>query len=324
MPMRIRVERILCPTDFSKFSAAALERAARLASWFHSSVTVLNVIPPTPWVYPAQGGLPSSAVSVELLRAQREETQRELERAVAPFRARGVAIETRLGDGEPSAEIQTAAEALQADLIVMGTHGYGGFKRLLLGSVAEKMLRRAPCPVLTVGADTSLAASGLLFRRILCAVDLTDASDHTLDLALSLAEENLARLTLLHVVETLPGESAAGLYLSVPQLGPLRQDLGAQAHERLHRLSNAARSLCEMQERVEFGTAWHAIVKQAQAVEADLIVVGAHTRGPLASLFLGATANHVVREASCPVLVVRDTARARHSRAELTAAHAAG
>jgi nucleotide-binding universal stress UspA family protein len=211
---------------------------------------------------------------------------------------KGAPIETRLVEGDPWREIKAAAEALPADLVVMGTHGRSGFERLLLGSVTEKVLRTAPCPVLTVGTEDGASPAGPLFRRILCAADLTQASERTLDMAASLAEESLARVTLLHVVE--------GLGLALVE----------EARERLQRAGNVARRFRDVSERVETGTAWREILRVAEESRAELIVLGAHVHGALGRLFLGSTANQVVRHAPCPVLVVRETLARRPSEEE--------
>jgi nucleotide-binding universal stress UspA family protein len=306
MPQQIHIDRILCPVDFSIFSRHAVSRAVRLAQWFRSSVTVVHVIYPTPWLQPGEPGRPSAAEAQEWLAARRAEHAQDLERMIAPHRHCGVAIDARLVDGEEAAQIRQLALALPADLIVMGTHGYGGFKHLLLGSVAEKLLRVAPCPVLTVGGEEAKAAQDHMFHRIVCALDLTDSSRHTLDVALSLADETLARMTLIHLVESLPGEAAAQLCLANPELGPLRRDLQQLAREHLHTMAAEHPMACELDEVVGFGTAWRGIVEEARRIHADLIVVGAHAHGPVARVLLGTTASHVVREAPCPVLVVRD------------------
>jgi nucleotide-binding universal stress UspA family protein len=196
----------------------------------------------------------------------------------------------------------------------MGTHGRSGFEHLLLGSVTEKVLRRAPCPVLTVGHVSPRPRTGPLFRRILCAADLTAASERTLDMALSLASENDARIMALHVVESLPGEKGARLYLAVPEIGPLRRDLVEQARERLRQaVPDAARDFCNVSERVETGSAWSEILRVAEEIDADLIVMGAHARGVVARMFFGSTSSHVVRRATCPVLVIHETHEERPS-----------
>ncbi len=313
-PTRVRIERVLCPTDLSAFSDRAMKRALALARWFEARLTVLHVIPRTTW---AAGGGDYLAMSVDLLRAQREQAERDLSKALEPLLAEGVPIETRIREGDPAREIRAEAEALAADLVVMGTHGRSGFERLLLGSVAEKLLRTAPCPVLTIGKEQPSEVPGALFRKILCAADLTSASEHTLSLGLSLAEENLAQVTFLHVVEdgaldqTIPDRQ-----LLIPDMAPLRKELVDRAMEQLMRTAASAQSFCEVNVRVETGSAWRQIVRVAEETGADVVVLGAHARRGLGRLFLGSTANQVVRHAPCPVLTVRDTVASNRSEAE--------
>jgi nucleotide-binding universal stress UspA family protein len=314
-PARMEIERILCPVDFSEFSSHALERAVRLGSWFDARVTALHVVP---FVIPPSPGLryyPAPLLAAAGLRLQ---ACRDVGRLVEPFLAEDVPIETRVLEGDPRRVIAEEAAAMPADLVVMGTHGRSGFEHLFLGSVTEDVVRRAPCPVLTVGHLKSGSRRGPLFRRILCACDLTRASEHTLEMALSLAGENDARITLLHVVESLPEETAGRLYLAVPEIGAPRRELMAQAETRLRQaVPEGARDFCEVQERVLAGTAWRQILSAAKEIDVDLIVMGAHAHGAVGRLFFGSTSSHVVRQAPCPVLVVRETRAARPPRKAL-------
>ena len=320
-PSRVHIERILCPTDFSEFTTRALRRAVGLGRWFGARVTALHVIPPSPWVMDAVY-TPEMPVSAELLRDRRAREEKELARCIEPLLDEGAPIEIRIAEGEPWCEIQAAAAALPADLLVMGTHGRSGFQHLLLGSVTEKVLRRAPCPVLTVGATDTPSSPGPLFHRILCATDLTEASQGAVDLALSLAEENLGRVTLLHVVEGLLGEAGPEIYRPIPEVAPFRSALVHEARERLHGAAAVGRTFCEVNERVETGKAWRTIVATAQEMYADLIVVGAHVHGGVGRLLLGSTADQVVRHAFCPVLVVREALAHRAASVDLADAHA--
>jgi nucleotide-binding universal stress UspA family protein len=318
---RLAIERILCPTDFSDFSTRALGRAVKIGRWFGARVTALHVMPRLDTALPTDGGGTYVTVAADILRAQRESRKRELDESLEPFLGEGVPIESKVVDGEPWRAIRAEAEALPADLVVMGTHGRSGFEHLLLGSVAEKVLRSAPCPVLTVGRTESDALAGSLFRRILCAADLTRGSEHTLDVALALADENLARVTLLHVVEGVLGEGRE-LYRPVPEVPQLRHSLVEHATEQLRRAGKAAHSFCDVDERVETGRAWRQILRVAEEISADLIVLGAHAHGALGRLFLGSTTNQVVRHAPCPVLTVRETAAPPLARGEAAASTA--
>jgi nucleotide-binding universal stress UspA family protein len=312
MPLtRIRFERILCPTDFSDFAERALRRAASLARWFGAKVTVLHAIQPVPWIAPGAGWAAGIVVPQDLLRPVREDVAKRLEEFVAPFGGEGVTVETRLDEGDAARQIEAVAEALPADLVVMGTHGRGGFERLVLGSVAEKVLRRAPCPVLTVGPQDAISPSSPLFQRILCAADLGEGSQGVLHTALSVAAESLARITLLHVVDRLPGMGAGGpdaparALRPAAELAALQSRLMDEAKEQLIEAARPARDFSEVSERVEMGKAWQEILRVAEDIEADLIVMGSRSQTSLGRLFLGSTANQVVRQARCPVLVVR-------------------
>jgi nucleotide-binding universal stress UspA family protein len=303
------MDRILCPVDFSEFGTRALERAVRLGKWFDARVEVLHVIP---FAMPAGAGLPYMAIPLEATRAQRERAILALGDLVAPYLSEGVPIETKVLEGDPWRVIRDEAAAIPADLLVMGTHGRSGFEHLLLGSVTEKVLRRAPCPVVTVGEVPPHPRAGPPFRRILCAADLTPASAHTLDMGLAMASENDAAVTLLHVVEALPERTEGKLYLAVPEIGPLRHELMAQARAQLHKaVPVEARDFCTVTERVEAGAAWSEILRVAEELDADLIVLGAHTRGVLGRMFFGSTSSHVVRRAACPVLVIQETNKER-------------
>lgn len=336
MTGRVTMDHILCPTDFSEYSERAMRRAVGLARWFGAPVTAVHVmgIAPSAWLATGYGAY--VPISEDLVRKWQDEAAEKLGRFVAPFMGADVPIETELirgvDESNPWQAIKSVAEALPADLIVMGTHGRTGLEHVLLGSVAERVLRVAPCPVMTVGAKDLEQIGGPLFRRIVCATDLTGASRPTVEMALSLAQENLARLTLLHVVEDLHDDTSLDVYRPIPELGAFRRTLIDRANARLMQLAKPAHVFCDVNERVETGKAWREILRVAEETYADLIVTGARTGGALGRLFLGSTANQIVRHASCPVLVVREKraatdkrppaeARATQDEHSVTAAH---
>ena len=136
-------------------------------------------------------------------------------------------------EGNAVAGILEEAAHLRADLLVLGTHGRTGFNRLLLGSVSEKLVRAAPCPVLTVPVRaTSAPADTVLLKRLLCPLDFSSSSTRALQYALSLAQETNGSLTVLHVIEWFPEEEPrAHAHFHVPEY---RQHLTKDARERLH------------------------------------------------------------------------------------------
>ena len=235
--------------------------------------------------------------------------EEDMRQFVAPAIEARVPVETQIRDGQPWREIQAVAEELPADLVVMGTHGIGGFERLFLGSVTERVLRRLPCPVMTVCHEEgqTWAAPGLV-GRILCATDLAESSTGTIAFALALAAKYEAPLTLLHVVD-------AG---SDPAFAPLLGDLEhARLQAEIVRMAreNLAKAVPEearsrglaLDQRVSVGRPFEEILKAATEQRADLIVMGTQGRGPLGRLLFGSTAHQVVRHATCPVLTVRPT-----------------
>jgi nucleotide-binding universal stress UspA family protein len=296
----IDIKHILCPVDLSDCSRRALDHAAAITRWYGATATVLHVIPPVSSLIPFT---PAALYPPIVFTA---EDLRQAERELAAFAATSGAIESfrmLAVAGGVTSEIVHVAEELPADLLVMGTHGRSGFDRLILGSVTEKMLRKAPCPLLTVPphALDPAHAAGEPFRRILCAVDFSPASLRALAFAESLAEEGDGRLDVLHVLE------AQSVFEPVPMGGPRSPatDAGARgARDRLaHVVSKDARVYSHVSEIVAAGKAYAEIVREASERHSELIVIGAHSgHGGLAAF--GSTTNHVVREAPCPVLTV--------------------
>ena len=304
---RVAFHHILCPTDFSELSDRALRRAVEIARWFGAPLTALHVIPlgsPALLLGGAAGG-GYAMVPEELAQEDRRAAADALRRCVTASHSADMRVRTTLLEGDPAMQIEATAEALSADLVVMGTHGRSGWDRVALGSVTEKVMRRVSCPVLAVGPKGPLNA-GPLFHQIVCATDLTPASKHTLDLALSLAQESLARITLLHVVEGGLGQPVPTVHAWAADELPVNRSVLELAQQELYRAGLHARPFCRVTERVETGTAGREIVRVAQETAADLIVVGAHASGGFGRLFLGSTANQVLRHAPCPVLIARE------------------
>ena len=139
---------ILCPVDFSDASRHALDQAIAIAGWYEAHVTGLHVIAPAfafepPMLFAERGNLNALGVDIDQVRTR-------LDDWMAPAIAARVPFETGICEGRPAESVLAFARSLPADLIVMGTHGRTGVQRLLLGSVAEQVLRKAACPVLTV------------------------------------------------------------------------------------------------------------------------------------------------------------------------------
>ncbi|HEX4824387.1 MAG TPA: universal stress protein [Candidatus Polarisedimenticolaceae bacterium] len=153
--------RILVTTDFSDTSLTAIPAAVELASHFDAEIVLVHILPvdaPTPWDIPpyADFGLASSPLP-EYERQVRDEVERRLAQVAAQNAPNGVKLRAVVGRGDPAAEVGRIAQTEKIDLIVLATHGWTGWRHLVFGSVAEKILREAPCPVLSVRKSPPVA-----------------------------------------------------------------------------------------------------------------------------------------------------------------------
>lgn len=298
----IQIQHILCPIDFSDHSIHALDHAVAFAKWYGSRLTLLHVRPPAPVPYPAGPGMVGTFLTPQE-RAALLDAMHRIERE----RCAGTACTVEVIEGPPAAEILSQAESMGADFVVMGTHGRSGFERLVLGSITEKVLRKAACPVLTVPPSVATATPPpVLFKNILCAVDFSDCSMDALNFAISIAKESDASLTVMHVVEVPPDVPAADA-----PTGPFsfHEYVELAERDRTERLNQAipadARAYCRIDALVTTGKAYREILRVAEERKAGLLVVGIHGRGAVDRLLFGSTAQHLVRLASCPVLTLR-------------------
>ena len=304
----IEIRRILCPIDFSDHSRRALDHAVAIARWYESTITVLHVFSPTPVA--AFGPGPVVFEAMVLTSVDRDQLLADIKAFAETESAPGITIEAVVREGNTPSEILEQANGMKADLLVIGTHGRSGFERLVLGSVAEKVLRKANCPVLTVPKrlPDAVPAGAVLYKRILCPVDFSDSSLHALKYAISMAQEADGELTVLHVVAH-EFENAADLASLVSDAGGTVASFVKQREEALRRrLQEAvagATEFCSVKSLMTHGKPWREVLRIAAERQSDLIVIGVQGRGAADLLFFGSTTQHVVRDASCPVLTLR-------------------
>jgi nucleotide-binding universal stress UspA family protein len=300
------ITRILCPVDFSEASAHAVDLATAIAGWYKARIAALYVASAIEAALPGFE-LPSGG---SLDRAGLERLRAKTAALFPAASGAGIGVDVFVDEGAPPRRILERAVDLPADLIVMGTHGSGGFERFVLGSVTEKVLRKAACPVLTV-PPRAHATSQIPFTRLLCAIDFSDSSIGALRHALSLAEEADARLTILHVIEWPWEEPPAPRFEGLPPeqaaaLADFRRYCETSASKRLDTLVPASFGGSHHPvTQVRNGKAYAQILDVAASEGSDLIVVGVRGRNPLDMTLFGSTANHVVRRAACPVLTLR-------------------
>jgi nucleotide-binding universal stress UspA family protein len=303
----VAIDRILCPVDLSPCSHTALQYALALGRWYDARVTVLHVFRQMPVVDAAAAALGAGLYvpPLEMTDVDRAAIERRVAEFVAAARGdQEVTVRTCEGTNVREEIIREARE-MNADLLVLGSHGLSGVKRLVLGSVAESVLRHAPQPVLIVPAHApAVPESGVPFKRIVCAVDFHAEAYRALRYAFALAQESDAQLTLLHALEA-PAVHVGAEDLAF-ELASAREPVMRQARENLDALvPDEARAYCTVRAEVVEGRADRAILQLAADVGADLIIMGVRSRDAVDVAVFGSHTQAVVRAAHCPVLTVR-------------------
>ncbi|MBI3047639.1 MAG: universal stress protein [Acidobacteria bacterium] len=292
----LQIAQVLCPVDFSDFSRRSLDHASALARWYGARLTLLHVFVNRPAV-----DLPPTPMTD----GERQRLTSDLRRLAAhvPFE---VPLDLRVTEaGDIHREILIQAEMVSADLIVLGTHGRSGFERLVLGSVAERVVRKAPCPTMVVPRQALDTAPDepVRFRRVVCPVDFSDASVRAVQYARSLAEEARAQLILLHVLDV-PPEILAHPMSAGFDVDRIRADAVAEAERHLQALVPEPRPHCVVKPVVREGAVYREILVVAAERAADLIVMGVQGRGAVDLMVFGSNTARVMRAAACPVLVL--------------------
>jgi len=301
-PAPPNLQTILATTDFSDESRAGVRYAVALAEKLNAGVALLHVVEPRSLMDQFEAPKPSEMVA--LARAQ-------LVKLAKSDVGRDVTVTSSVRTGKPFHEITTAAREGAADLIVIATHGHTGVKHALLGSTAERVVRHASCPVLTVPASTPPKRAGktrpFKLQKILVPIDFSNLSKDALPYALFLAGHFGAELLLLHIVEQFPIDSLLGRELTHQTTVPLMKQAEADLERTAENLSKATGVKATVS--VRGGTPFSEICDAAKTAGADLIVLTTHGYTGLKHVWLGSTAERVVRHAPCPVLVVRELER---------------
>jgi nucleotide-binding universal stress UspA family protein len=303
---KIPISRILVGTDFSECADQAVTCAGFLATAFSAALDILHVVEVTPHMQP------DDTVADRFFRQRRIEVADSLDELVRRLASDKVSVKWHQRFGIPSQKLNAAARDLRVDLVVVGTHGQTGLPRILLGSTAERIVRGAPCPVLTIRAvrehrepvpsETVAAAPAL--GRILCPIDFSPCSLSALQYAAQLVQALGASLTILHVLQPLFFDLELGLG-AVPDYEQSR----ARAE---YQLAEAREALLKreltVQTAISGGIPSDSIVAAAQTFRCDLIVMGTHGKRDLPHFMAGSVAEAVLRRAPCPVLTVADRA----------------
>lgn len=286
----VKIKNILFATDFSPASNRAIPYIQNLAQHYKANIFAFHVRPPVvnPMTPPA-----SWQAEIETARIVDKEHRKEL---LETFQE--LPTDVLIQEGPFESLLTAAIRKHDIDLVVIGTRGRTGVSKLLLGSVAEEILRTIDCPVLTVGphADSSRTIPGE-FTEILCATEFKSSQNSIAEYAVSLAQQFQARIVLAHIVAT-PDANTRQKY-----------DVEDSARDFLKSLIPIGVEVISKPEYfVKIGDPAERILEIADETDADLIVIGAHPEKgiPGAATHLPfAIAHKVIARAKCPVLSIR-------------------
>ena len=292
----LEIKLILCPIDFSEFSIRAYHYALSLAEHYRGKVMVQHIV--ELWRYPFSDYVASQGDYAEFRRAFREGGKEKLLGFVKNHTHDETQPELVVHEGVAADSILSFAQARKADLIVMGTHGRRGFDRVVLGSVTDRVMRTAPCPVLAISKlpPETMAAGEERRRvhhlnRILFCTDFSEASERALNYAISATAEYDAELTLLHVLEEVPSPAKA-------------EDI-ATATEQLDKLiPQEGRKTFKIKTAVRIGKPYMQIIQFVVEAQIDMVTMGVSGRGALDRAVFGSTTYRVMQLGPCPVLAV--------------------
>ncbi len=301
----LRVRNVLFATDFSPASEAAMPYATAICRRFGSTLHLVHVL--------SDAGLLLMTGGVDYVSMGTifEDTHSEIKEKLEELAGycEEIPHKSHVRHGQVWKNLAAIIEENEIDLIVVGTHGRGGIGKLLLGSVAENILRHAKCPVLTVGpkvtgraklplvkkAGRELAPVDLELNEIVMATNFAESAPRITAQAIAVAEEFRSRLLLMHVLEN---------YFDISR----RPEVIEESIRNLKALVPKSTALQYAPEvLVEFGPAADAILKAAVKYEADMIILGARSAADIGTTHLPwSSAHHVVANATCPVLTIRE------------------
>jgi len=291
----LRVERILCPVDFSVFSARAYDYAQSLARHYQAKLFLQHVVEFNLPIY--EYYVPVSYM-VDHLRQIRNDAMLQLEELAKRPADYGAPPERILHEGAPARTILSFAEVQKVNLIVMGSHGLQGADRIALGSVTEKVLRKASCSVLVVRSpehDFISPGSGqdpVHLHKLLLCTDFSEYSKAALEHAISIAAEYHAELSVLHVLEDIPASKDLQS-VTQPLLARIEQAVAAEARGR-----------CAIKPLVRVGKPYPEIIQEAAEAKTDAVIMGVRGRNALDLAVFGSTTHRVIQLGPCPVLAV--------------------
>jgi len=294
-PAAVGIRNVLIATDFSPCSTAAMNFGLELVKTYRATAWIVAVVPNDAYLL---AGPEAYVTARDVALRDLEELRAELKRSYAELSEQTCRL--YLLEGEVAKAILDFAHNKEADLIVLGTHGRGSLGKALLGSVAERVFRHSPVPVLTLGPAAGQGHPGGKLYSILAAADFTPASQRAVQYAATLARAHQAKLTLLHVLD--PGQMR-----QVPDRAAVEHGVELRVAELLGRESGGPN--CST--RIATGRVTRTILEVAREESADLLVLGVRPSSGALDRLVIPHAYEVVRDSPCPVLTLREAKSTR-------------
>jgi len=291
----LRIDCILCPVDFSVFSARAYDYALSLARHYQGKLFLQHVIE---WDLPVYAYYAPDSYLIEQVQQIREDASLQLQEFARRPADYGSPPELIVQEGAPARTILCFRELQKVNLIVMGSHGLHGVDRVALGSVTEKVLRKASCSVLVVRnpehnfVNPGSTGDPIQLRKLLVCTDFSECSKTALEHAISIAAEYHAELSVLHVLEDMPASK---------DLRSVTQPVLAQLEQAI---PEEARGTCTITPLVRIGKPYLQIIQQAAEAKTDAVIMGVRGRNALDLAVFGSTTHRVIQLGPCPVLAV--------------------
>lgn len=291
---KLRLKTILVPIDFSTASLYPIQWAKFIAQRTKAAIHLVNV---HDFGYPIAQALTPPVIGSEA--EITDHLHQDLQMVAISEKVRNPAFHIRAG--RPFDEVCRVANEIQADLIVLSTHGRTGWERVFLGSTAEKIVRHAACPVLVARPIRSRRKSDLVLRQIVVPVDFSECAKCGLEYAIALARIFGAKLSLLNVIQLHHDLPPVVIY-SQSRINRWAREI-AEAH-----MTDLVQATdfggVKFETEIKMGSPAQKICRFAVKEKADLILTPTHGRTGLSHALIGSTAEQIIRYARSPVLVV--------------------
>ncbi|MFV1975480.1 MAG: universal stress protein [Candidatus Scalindua sp.] len=289
---------ILVATDFSEYSKVALDICLGTCRCMKTKLYVLHTIEKFPHDY---RHLLSGTAHADMKQKLEAEAMGKIKAMIPAELLESGDVIPIVRFGKPFLEIIQIVKEKKVDLLAIGTHGRAGMDRVILGSVAERIVRKAGCPVMVIRGRKYVG-----FKRIIVPIDFSDCSRKALEYAIATAKAHNSKLTILHVYEESFIEPYVNAANSEEEAGEIMKEIEFVNETKYDEfLKTVDLSGVEYEKLLKKGVPETDIVEIAMEQQANLIVMGTHGRSGIKHILIGSTSEEVVRAVHCDIIIVK-------------------